>query len=483
MRKMMIALGLALLLSGSAVMAASESDMQAQIDSLQAQLNELKAQQAKSDTDQRTAELLNELAANPNQQAQNTGITAGYDQRFFIRSADDSFSLNFDTLGQIRYSYARSDDGNDDLLQDGTREDPFVPTRGIDPDNSAFELERARVTLIGHVLKDLEYLITLEGDSDRGESGDFVYEYWVRYPFMKELGVGAGKVKMPFGKQNPNSSSGLMLVDRSLADTVFNIDRSTGAEIYGTLDFGDVAQPFYRLGVYNGFRNNERVPFEENDNSPALAARLAVPLGGATVNQFQNESDIENHENMVAMIGGSAAYTDDTVENNAAGGDGRSYTFLAKDLTTDRTRPFLMGGKAFLLGADASLKYAGLSVTGEGFAQFINTDAQDLDPTDAAVLNGRNFDNYGWYVQAGYFIVPKTFELAGRVGGVVVDDSQDAYEYAGGWNWYLSKSQDLKLSMDLTYIDHLPMQSTTTNYYGVQGESLWLLRSQLQFMF
>ena len=84
--------------------------------------------------------------------------------------------------------------------------------------------------------------------------------------------------------------------------------------------------------------------------------------------------------------------------------------------------------------------------------------------------------------QAGYFVVPKKLELVSRVGGVHIDNTNDSYEFAGGWNYYIY-GQDLKLSMDLTYIDDLPITSSSANFDGVQNNSLMMLRTQLQFQF
>ena len=148
-----------------------------------------------------------------------------------------------------------------------------------------------------------------------------------------------------------------------------------------------------------------------------------------------------------------------------------------------------------MFGADASYKCRGLSVTLEGYYQHVNLDNGEwsysnqfdtnrnaLDVFGNEVIDGDEYDNFGWYAQTGYFLVPKVFELVSRVGSVCLDNCNDSYEYAGGWNWYLY-GQDLKLSMDLTYIDDLPIVNSNTNYYGVQNNSLFLIRTQLQFMF
>jgi len=480
----LIAIGM-LLWGASAVLGANDADTQTQLQSLQQRVAELETQLNQQTYQQRNAEMmremLKELSAAPTSQAADTGLTAGYDKRFFIKSTDDQFSLQLDTLFQFKHSYMLSDDGDKKRDQEG-----LAGGDRLDSDASAFELERARLYLTGHVLKDLNYKVIWEGDSDRGEEGEYLYWYELSYSFMPELGVRLGKYKGPFGKQEPTSAGRLMFIDRSLANEVFNIDRNVGVGLFGTVDLGDI-KPYWEMMVFNGFRDNENAPFSGNDNTPSLAARMVTPLMGASREDFLNESDLEYHENMVAQVGCSFAYTNDRAEDNFAGGESNSYTYLGKSDYDCKADVFQLGGEAVLFGADVAMKYQGLSVILEGFYQHIDGDSDEFsDASDFGTIrngiDGLELDNYGWYAQAGYFLVPKSFELVGRVGGVCVDSTNDSYEYAGGWNWYLY-GQDLKLSMDVTYIDDLPIVSSSPNFNGIQNNSLFLVRTQLQFQF
>ncbi len=500
MRKLttLLTVGVVLLMV-SAASANSDQDTQAQLQALQQRVAELEAQQNQQTLQQRNAELIRDmvaqLTAQPVNQSADTGVTAGYDKRFFIKTTDDQFKLEFDTLLQFRHSYLYTDDGNGDLNNDGTR---AVDGNGADPSGHGFELESARLFLKGHVLKDVKYSIVLEGDDDAGT--EFLYSYDVSYSFIPEFGIKVGKFKAPFGKSEPTSQHRFMLVDRSVANEVFNLDRCVGIEVFGELDMGEV-KPVYEAMVFNNARQGENGPFTSHDNSVDYAARLMFPMLGASVEDFENESDLEWHENPVAMLGLSGAYLNDRLEDTFAGGGTSNYTFLGKSYTdgildTDgRTDIFRFGGECEMLGADISLKYQGFSMTLEGFYQHIDADSGEVafantfgpgrnnaDPLTGEIIDGHELDNFGWYAQAGYFIVPKAFELTSRISSVCVDNSNDSYEYAGGWNWYLS-GQDLKLSMDVSYIDDLPMQSSSANLVGVQNNSLLLIRSQLQFMF
>jgi len=498
--KQWIGIALAVLLPGWATARAGDADLQAQVAALQQRIAQLEAQQSEQAVSQRNAELVGQMVRDLAQQshgpAADTSVTAGYDKRFFIKSTDDQFKLELDTLLQFRHTYAYANDGDRRVTKYGTAwqyDDDWNPVdraRDLGTSASAFELERARVALLGHVLKDLNYRIVLEGDDD-SRKGEYLYEYELNYSFMPELGVRLGKYKAPFGKGEMVSNARQMLVDGSLANEVFNLDRATGVELFGTLNLGDV-KPEYRAMMFNKFRGDNDAPFAQNDNSPSVAARLVTPLLGATSADFENESDLEFHENPVWQLGGSFAYANDRNENHFAGGESSAYPFLGKSGVDGQADVYRLGGEATMLGADVACKYLGLSVILEGFYQHLNPDdcltgADDFTGfgtnRSLGVLQGDSLDNYGWYAQAGYFVVPSTLELAARVGGVCVDNATDSYEYTGGWNWYLNKSQDLKLSMDLTYIDRLPIVSSSANYDGVQNQGLFLVRTQLQFQF
>lgn len=483
MKRLVTFLAAAALLAVCGIAAADDAELLAEIQALKNRVAELETQQQHLTAEQRNAELLEQLVKEIDVQpraAGDTTLMAGYDKRFFIQSADEQFRLEFDTRLQFRYYYLMVDDCEDGVLT----AEGIKTSDGVDTSAQGFEIERARLYLSGHVLKDLKYKITLAAGDDSGDA--YLYEYELKYSFMPELGIRVGRFKGPYGKQETTSSGRLMLVDRSLANEVFNIDRVTGVELFGKCEMGDV-MPEYRVMAFSGLRNNNEFPVVENDNSVGLAARVAVPLMGATSKDFENESDLAWHDNPVAQIGCSFAYGNDREEDHFLGGESDRYKFLAPSAYDCRSDVFTLGGEMALFGADVAFKSNGLSLNLEGFLQCVDVDSREVDDASdfGSVRNGiggDQFDNYGWTAQAGYFIVPQTFEFAGRVSGVCVDGTNDMYEYAGGWNWYLS-GQDLKLSMDLTYIDDLPIESSSPSFYGIQNNSLFMVRTQLQFQF
>ncbi|MBN1766465.1 MAG: hypothetical protein JW860_14510 [Sedimentisphaerales bacterium] len=474
MKKWGVLIFFSLLLFGmSTAWGDSNSDLQAQIKALQEQVAKLEAQQNQKTYQERNAELLKdmmtEVSGSPYHPAADTGITAGYDKRFFIKSTDDQFLLEFDTRLQFRHTYLKADD---------------CGSSNNNSSASNFELERAKLFLSGHVMNNVKYKITLDGDDDSTNNAVLIQEYEVSYGFSPDLAVRVGRYKGPFSKQEITSSGAQMMVDRSLANEVFNISRTTGVELVGDLPMSDTSLN-YRLGMYNGFKDEKHKPFTDYDNNPAVGGRIVLPLLGASTKDFANESDLMMHENPVMQLGASVIYNNSTDEETFIGGDEDNYRILVRDVNGDVTSVPAYG-ETTMFGLDLSYKHQGVSIILEGFLQHADLNGSLVDDAmGAGVVDSYKIDNYGWYAQAGVFVVPKTFELACRVGGVCIDDGPDAMEYAGGWNWYLS-GQDLKLSMDCTYIDDmLPIDESSPNLYGSanSGDSLLMVRTQLQFQF
>ncbi len=459
-------------------------DLKEEIYLLKQRLEQLEGNQTKS-FEKRHGELIKQLVEQYAKDAQSdsgSGITAGYKKGFFIKSDDDKFKLQINTRLQFRHSYQLADEHKGGLMKDGT---PAPGSTGVDTSASGFELERARMYFKGHVNKKLKYMVALSmGDDDAITNNTRLYEYILSYAFNSKFGLKVGRLKGPFGKAETTSSGRQQLIDRSLANEIFNLSRMTGIEAFGKLNNGAV----YRVGVFNGFQGDTNVPIGSNDNTPAFAGRLVIPLNGSKTSDFKNESDLAYHENPVSQIGFSAAYSNDRDEDNFAPGSGQddNYEFLAR-AGDGRTDIYELGGEATLIGIDYAWKHEGKSLTIEGFYQHINADSGELGDegdfgTTRPAMVGDEFDNYGWSCQGGLFLVPKKFEIVGRVSGVCVDNSNGSYEFAGGWNWYLD-GQNTKLSMDVTYIDDLPLVSGSPNFDGIQNNSLLLVRSQLQFQF
>ncbi len=458
---------------GFAANAVAEDSLQQKVDTLEQEVASLKAQMS-----QRNAELMAELVSREQTtQAADSGLTAGYDKNFFIKSSDDEFRLNIGGRLQFRHTYSQVSHGGYQN-EDGDN---------VSTDGSRFELERGRVIFSGHAMKNLKYQVQLDVDSD-GSNAVRLYNAYAAYSFMPEFGIKAGFDDLAYGKQRICSSGKFMGMERMMVTNVFDLGRSTGVEGFGTLDMGD-AKLGYRAGLFNGLKDDNDTTTAGSDNNPIFVGRIELPLMGATAKDFSNESDLAFHENPVMMIGAGYVYANERSENNNYSGEDDNFAVLAPTIDGGYTSISRAQGEFNMFSADVSYKCNGFSATVEGFYQSSSlTDAtlaqldSNGDPLSDTV-DGDEFENLGWYAQAGQFIIPEKFELFARMGGVDIDNAGEMYEYSGGWNYYIN-GQDLKLTMDITYIDELVSRSSSANYdMGVLGESLFLVRSQLQFQF
>ena len=476
-----------LLMSASSAWANDDVTTQQEIQALKTRLAELEAKQTDQAVQQRNAELLQNMIAQMKTDAPNlsqgTGMTAGYNGGFFIKTVDDQFLLKINGFLQFRHTYLQTDDGSSVLDAEGLK---VGEPDGVDPSANGIEMVRPRLKFSGHMLGDVKYMIQTEFSDDNNNGGKLL-DYMVYYSFTPEMGVKVGQFKVPFSREYNQSAPSFMFADRGYANAVYEAGRSTGLELFGAFDCGDTKM-HYRAGMFNGLRDAGSLPLNDNDNNPAFAARVIMPLMGATPSDFTYESDLAYHDNAVMQLGAGMAYANARTEDHIAGGTDDNYVIIGKS-GDGRSNSGELGGEVTMFTADIMYKQQGLSLILDGYYQDSDLDSKEAAfehdfgfSRDAFGIDGDKIQNWGWNFQAGYFLVPKEFELISRIGGVCVDSTNDTMEFAGGWNWYIS-GQNVRITMDVTYIDDLQVTNGGANFHGIQNNALLLIRTQLQFTF
>lgn len=401
-------------------------------------------------------------------------VQVGYDKGFYLRSADEQFLLKINGRLAMRYTYYNDQKRN-----------RSVAVRQRFSDRSGLEIERLRVGFSGHLWgKDLTYRIEADGDTDGQNRWETQYA-WVAYKFADELRVRVGLFKVPFGRQETGSSSRLMLVDRGLANEVFNLDRSVGVVVFGALLDKKLD---YWVAVTNGWHDaNDRFgrsdPDREMDQNPAVVVRAVWHAVGK---YGKGESDLSYHEDPAVDVGLSFAYMDD---NGDAGNPGIVYAI--PDFFRDGFGGFggvdSHGTNITQFGADAGFKWRGLAATAEYWLKIVDVSDTNLlglaAPYFVATANDDTSHQQGAQVQLGYFLIPKKLELAGRVGAVwdIGPGSEGVWEYAGGVNYYL-QGHNCKLQVDVTKINELPIRGSSANFVDV-NDDVTMFRAQLQVKF
>ena len=237
--------------------------------------------------------------------------------------------------------------------------------------------------------------------------------------------IRVGQYKVPYSRQRVISSGNQQMVDRSIANGEFNLDRDIGLDVRSK-DLFDLGHFRYYAGVYNG---EGRSAYSFGNSDLMYLARFEyLPFG---IFKDYSESDFERLSRPGVSIGAAYSFAPNAggtkVNRNGAPADGG---------TTD----------IHSANADVTFKYQGFSASGEFHYRDGERDADEADPNFERARNGM-----GWFAQAGYLLPRTQIEVAGRFGQVVAaDDSSlgDANEAGVALSYYPGQ-HPFKIQADL----------------------------------
>lgn len=242
---------------------------------------------------------------------------------------------------------------------------------------SSFDVTKARVYLHGTALnEEFSYMLNGDfvGDTVDGEDTAALKDAFLKWNACDDGWVRIGQFKTGLSRQFNNSSSKLMFARRSITSDFFDLDRQGGADTSWNFAEG---QFVVGAGIFNGSSDGEGVNRGGVDTKHTGVATARFNALGK-IDSF-SESDVDWTEDAALSFGAAYAYSDAT---NDVGG-----------LDTE------VDGSS--ISVDANFKYLGWGMNAE---YFYNT--TDVDNADADI------EPSGFYAQVGYFIDPKTVELA-----------------------------------------------------------------------
>jgi hypothetical protein len=349
-------------------------------------------------------------------------------------------------------------------------------------DLNQLQLKRARIVFSGNAFStDLSYFVQLDGRSNASDSLrilDYYFDYDLAHKLWNckrgTLGIRTGLYKMPFSLARQLSGRELEFADRSMSSIYFDVNRSLAFGLYGVTN--SLPLPIqWELALFNGLVTGgaETGSSGTLDNNNAFSGRLQLhPTGDWGTGQL---ADLTNHQTLATRIGaGFATTTIDRIGTT----EFSSLRTVDSGLQLSSLLPLdVQGYDVALFSVDASMKYRGLSMTGEYYLRNLSG------------FRGSNIPDlldHGFWLQCGKFVIAKKLELISRWSRVngnsgtlgAVDQSSD--EIAGGWIWYF-RDQHAKLTMDATYLDGATINSSALDIS--RGDIGWLFRTQLQLSF
>lgn len=336
----------------------------------------------------------------------------GYDKGFFIRSDDGKFTLKLTGRVQPFYNLLRT-------------EGP--------PKNYAnnFEVRRARLTLEGNVhSKKLLYKM----QSDFGKGFVTLKDFHADVEVADDVWVRVGQWKRPFSRQQINSSGKLEITDRAITDKAFGAGRDIGLAIRN--DYEKSPELEWIVGVFNGTGDASKITSVTTTDPMTMVTTTTTTLPTNVPKEFKPA--------LVGRVGinrnGLKGYSEADLE----GGPLRYGLALSVLLEGDFDENDQSNQKAEV---DGIVKVDGASISGA----FYTETAQNGDGV-------RDFEQslIGFHLQAGYMVVPKHWQVAGRyalVNDVRTSDpvAADQQEISIGGN-YFGFGHDAKIAAAVRFI-------------------------------
>lgn len=369
---------------------------------------------------------------------------------------------------------------------------------------SQFNVRRARLLFLGHLFNpDFKYFVQLgfeTAENAQTPGAAYLLDYYFTSTHLPLLNVQVGQYKMFFNRSQINSTASMQFAERALVQDAFTANGLNRRDIGITIMNDDEVYPVnYYFGVFNGagplfnrygaYDSEEPTPdcpggqtggnpypspagcptnnrnvnanFRSNINELMYAGRLQWNIMGRP---GYGEGDLAYSETPQIAVGGGLAYNPgiNTSSDNAfIGIDLANLNFRRQLATFGNGRQLGWGTVNYLTQAyDAVFKYRGFSLQGEWYFKNIDRTFKGAPCLQSAGIGGPCTtyaphllgNSTGWYVQSGYYLIPRKLEVAARYSYWDPDTNASGdliKEFDASINWFLFGSYDYSLM--LTY--------------------------------
>jgi len=320
-----------------------------------------------------------------------------------------------------------------------------------------FILRRSRLNFQGTALnRNFTYRIQIgfaQGDitsaNSQVENNLVLRDAMLFYRAKKWLQLGFGQTKLPGNRQRQISSGNLQLVERSIANNNFTLDRDKGIWIYTNFN---INRSVLRSTI--AISSGEGRIISARNGRLSYAGRVEyLPFGAFTNSGDYIGGDMERESTPKVSI--AAVYN---FNNAATRTMGQLGEFLFNSETADIQ----------YFGGDFMLKYKGFSIESELYNRNSNKgiimNSEDITQQNF-VISGTTF-----MLQSGYFLTKKN-EIAARYAQITPDTKVASImnaqkEYVVGFSHYFNQ-HNLKLQSDVTYLENGTNNGVIYRFSGV----------------
>jgi len=349
---------------------------------------------------------------------------------FDLKGKDNSWSMNIGARMQFLGTSTWNSNGS-----------------GLSDQETSMLVRRARLKFSGFAFSPkLKYKIEL-GLSNRDISGASVYtsnapryilDAVLKWNFHENFVLWVGQTKLPGNRERVISSANMQLVDRSLLNSRFNIDRDMGVQLRHHFNVSD---NFIIKEAFSIAQGEGRNVTTGNLGGLQYTTRVELlPFGDFTSKGDYSGGDLKREENLKWAFAASYDLNNNSVKNRSNQG-----SYMTNDTGFYQTN-------ITTLFVDTMLKYKGFSFMGEyAFRDAADPLAKNSDNslTGDKVLTGNSLN-----LMSGY-LFKNNWELSGRYTNVTYDQflSKGAEnQYTIGLSKYIV-GHKLKVQSDVSYLD------------------------------
>lgn len=341
-------------------------------------------------------------------------------------------------------------------------------SENLSPTEILFRTRRMRLKAKGHLLDPrltfkLELAFSRDDLSEQlGASGNILYDAYMQYALTPSLGIRFGQFKVPGNRERVVSSGDLSMVDRSILNSAYNLDRDIGIMLLFEKElFG------YFAMLSNGEgRNIISTDVELNDNNEldlSFTQRAEfLPFG-----QFEDggdyfEADLLREETPKLSLGVGHSHNNDAIRSR---GQRSSLLYDTRDINT--------------LFADMIFKYRGWSL----MAEYMDVNSKNAVTSSAEGNNRRAVRTGGGYMVQGGYVWPSMWGITGRYSETTPDD-----EVSSLINSFYSAETEARLGLSKYIRGHRIKVQSDIGYLTDKGldadaQNFWEWRFQMEIGF
>jgi len=365
---------------------------------------------------------------------------AGYEGGFFIQSPSTDYKFTLNGRFQPKIYYEKTRDN---------------------PSNFSFAVRRARVDFGFTIAKNGFASFSLQHSTDSANFQTMNITGAVAgWSVAPEFTITAGMVGMPLSIIGARGSLGFLLLETPITQTQKDTSASTLTPIRSSfgnpsglgIEFtGTIKKFFYDLSVVNG--------------AAATTLQTATTTGAGG-----EESDYDLNFNKRVSAGARLAYNifdpAGSLEMDFPYSEKAKWTIsVGGNYQGKRQDPYSAAVVKYILTGSigTSFKWRGFAINAEAYGR-----KTKLDSPGTATYYETIMDDFGYYVDGGYYFIPNKLEIALSGSQIIREGpTNNSYQLGGGLNWYIVDN-NIKLQLVYTLTSYYFDYRTTTNTPNVR---------------